>query len=68
VAVGEAELLAVRYLSFGEEALADPRGAFEGEVHPPDINDVNPYPRHDKSLHGSHRLYVTADEPQTKGL
>src|SRR3712207_8547782 len=65
VALGEAELLAVGDLVFGEEALADLGGAFEGELHPVDINDINPDPRHSKTIHGP---YGTADAPPAKGL
>src|SRR3712207_5172891 len=42
VALSEAELLAVGDLVLGEEALAYPGGAFEGELHPIDVHDVYP--------------------------
>jgi hypothetical protein len=64
VALGEAELLAVGDLFFGEEALAYPGGAFEGELHPLDVHDVYPDPRHDETVHAP---YGTADAPSAKG-
>jgi diacylglycerol kinase (ATP) len=65
VALGEAELLAVSDLVLREEALAYPGGALEGELHPLDVNDVDPYPGHHETVHGA---YGTADAPLAKGL
>ena len=65
VALGEAELLAVGDLIFREEALAYPWGALERELHPLDVNDVDPYPWHHETVHGA---YGTADAPLAKGL
>jgi hypothetical protein len=65
VALGKAKLLAVGDLVFGEEALAYPGCALEGELHPLDVHDVYPDPRHDETVHG---LYGTADAPPAKGL
>ena len=65
MALGEAELLAVGYLVFCEEALAYPRGALESELHPLDVDYVNPYSRHHETVHGP---YGTADASPAKGL
>jgi hypothetical protein len=65
VAFSEAELLAVGDLVFGKKALAYPGCTLEGELHPLDVHDVHPDPRHDETFHGP---YGTADAPPAKGL
>jgi hypothetical protein len=52
VALGEAELLAVSDLIFRKEALAYPGSALECELHPLDVNDVDPYPGYHETVHG----------------
>jgi diacylglycerol kinase (ATP) len=65
VALGEAELLAVGDLLFGKEALAYPGGTLEGELHPVDVDYVDPDPWYHETVHGP---YGTADAPSAKGL
>ena len=65
VALGEAVLLAVGDLGLRKQALAYPRGALQGELHPLDVDDVDPDPWYDETFHGA---YVTADSPPAKGL
>jgi hypothetical protein len=65
MALGKAVLLAVRYLGVGKQALTYLWGAFQGELHPLDVDDVDPDPWYDETFHGA---YVTADSSQAKGL
>ncbi len=62
VALGEAELLAVGDLLFGEESLADPRRPFEGELHPLDVYHVHADAWNDEIFHVFHRVHGTVGE------
>ena len=65
MALGEAVLLAVGDLRLRKKTSANLRGALQGELHPLDVDDVDPDPWYDETFHGA---YVTADSPQAKGL
>jgi hypothetical protein len=65
VALGKAVLLTVSDLGLGKQAPAYLRGALQGELHPLDVDDINPDSWYDETFHGA---YVTADSAPAKGL